>query len=62
MPMRKCPTCEADISTEAVACPKCGHQLKSPSGINMQDPVHVIGVILAILFLLGILVYISASL
>ena len=31
MPMTKCPTCLGDVSTEAVACPKCGHPLKKPA-------------------------------
>jgi uncharacterized paraquat-inducible protein A len=49
----KCPTCDAEVSSEAAACPKCGHQFKSAGAINLRDPVHVIGIIVALLFLLG---------
>jgi uncharacterized paraquat-inducible protein A len=27
MPLARCPECEAAVSTEADACPKCGHPL-----------------------------------
>lgn len=40
MPMTGCPTCGAAVSTEAVSCPKCGHQFKAPGGFSMKDPVH----------------------
>jgi hypothetical protein len=29
MPLTKCPTCARDVSTEAVACPHCGHPFKA---------------------------------
>jgi uncharacterized paraquat-inducible protein A len=50
----KCPECGTEVSSEAAACPKCGHPLRAkPSGgINMKDPVHVIGVVLVIIILL----------
>ena len=31
MPLTKYPTCNGDVSTKAVACPKCGHPLKRPA-------------------------------
>lgn len=47
MSLIKCPSCGADVSTEAAACPKCGHPLKATpaGGLNLQDPVHLIAVI-----------------
>jgi ribosomal protein L40E len=30
MPLIVCPACKAEVSSEAVACPKCGHPLKKP--------------------------------
>ena len=53
MSLTKCPSCGSDVSTEAAACPKCGHPLaaKPSGGVNMSDPVHVIGVVLAIAIL-----------
>lgn len=49
MPMTICPTCSNDVSTEAASCPKCGHQFKSAGGINLSDPVHMIGVVLVVI-------------
>jgi uncharacterized paraquat-inducible protein A len=57
MAMTSCPSCQAEISTEAAACPKCGHQFKSAGGINLRDPVHQIGVIVAGVLLLGAIIY-----
>ena len=51
MPMTPCPACSNEVSTDAATCPKCGHQFKSAGGINMSDPVHVIGIGLAVLIL-----------
>ena len=51
MPMTACPTCGAAVSTEAVSCPKCGHQFKAPGAFNMKDPVHAGCVIVVLGFL-----------
>lgn len=51
MNLRPCPSCSTSISPQAVACPKCGHAFKTPGGINLKDPVHIIGLALAALFL-----------
>jgi len=50
----KCPECGTEVSSEAAACPKCGHplQAKPSGGINTKDPVHVIGIILVVIILL----------
>jgi hypothetical protein len=45
----KCPSCGGAVSTEAIACPKCGHSF--PKGISKQSPILIIGTIL-----LGILI------
>ena len=54
MALIKCPECGTEVSGEAAACPKCGHplQAKPSGGINMRDPVHVIGVVLLVVILL----------
>ena len=54
MALIECPECGSEVSSEAAACPKCGHPLRAkPSGgINMKDPVHAIGVILLVIILL----------
>src|SRR4051812_25355947 len=36
MALIKCPDCCKDVSTKAVACPHCGHPVKTPGQI---DPV-----------------------
>lgn len=57
-----CPACENPVSSEAVACPHCGHPVRGghASGINMKDPVHFIGVVVAafivLIFVAGIIV------
>ncbi len=43
MPLTKCPSCSSEVSTKAASCPKCGHQFKFSGGVNLKDPVHVIG-------------------
>jgi hypothetical protein len=39
------------VSSEAAACPQCGHQFKAAGGINLKDPIHVIGILLAVVAL-----------
>ena len=51
------PTCNEHISAKAASCPKCGHQLCSPSQVNMSDPVHFIGIMLCILLLMVCVVW-----
>jgi uncharacterized membrane protein YvbJ len=64
-----CPECSAQVSDAAAACPHCGHPIAPPKiqqvrverGINMRDPVHVVGVIIAVVALLFIaIVFLSA--
>ena len=59
MALIKCPECGTDVSDAAAACPKCGHPLKATpvGGINSRDPIHVIGIIAAIVILFGIVVF-----
>lgn len=58
--LTKCPSCRTDVSTEAAACPKCGHQFRYAGGINLKDPVHVIGLIICALIVIGVVWYILA--
>jgi uncharacterized paraquat-inducible protein A len=60
--LSKCPSCRADVSTEAASCPKCGHLFKYAGGINLQDPVHVIGLIICALIVIGVVWYLFAIL
>lgn len=66
MPLIKCPICQADVSSNAPACPKCGEPIKSSvekanGAINMKDPVHIIGVILVVIIVLGVIISIFNS-
>jgi hypothetical protein len=47
-----CPACEGSVSSEAVACQHCVHTLRGgqTGGINMKDPVHFVGVVVASIF------------
>jgi hypothetical protein len=55
--LKACPACERSVSARAPACPHCGEPFKlaaaNPGGINMRDPVHVAGVIIAVIVGLG---------
>lgn len=51
MTLRPCPSCSTSISLKAVACPKCGHAFKTSGGLNLKDPVHLVGLTLAGIFL-----------
>ena len=61
MNLIKCPSCNKDVSTKAASCPHCGHQFKSAGGINLKDPVHVLGVIAVIVIILGVILYIMSQ-
>ena len=52
-----CPTCSESISGKATSCPKCGHQFRVPGEVNMGDPVHFIGIMVCILFLVVCVVW-----
>jgi len=56
--LTKCPSCRADVSTMADFCPKCGHRFKYAGGINLQDPVHVIGLGICFLIIISVIYYI----
>jgi hypothetical protein len=43
----KCPTCRSDISKQAGACPKCGHQFRKAGAFDLGDPVHLAGAFIA---------------
>ena len=50
----ECPTCGKQISSNALCCPNCGEIINSkmakPAGaINMKDPVHFVGVGIAVI-------------
>jgi predicted amidophosphoribosyltransferase len=52
--LRACPACSRQVSRNAPACPGCGEPFQEaarrPHGaINLRDPVHVVGVAIAII-------------
>ncbi len=61
-----CPACGRDVSIRAPACPHCGEPFKlaaaNPGGINMRDPIHVIGVVIAAVVGIGALMAIVLAL
>lgn len=62
MGLIQCPTCTKEISDRAPVCIHCGEPIKSTvetaygGGINLRDPVHVIGIVVCILVLIGALI------
>ena len=63
--MKTCPMCGRSVSPNAAACPGCGEPIApartNTQGINLRDPGHVAGVVLAVIILLGIGLYVFAS-
>ena len=58
----KCPSCGKSISKQAASCPDCGHTFsRNNGGVNLSDPVHLIGVILAILAGIGVVMMVSGA-
>lgn len=59
MALVTCEACGKEISAAAASCPGCGHprqvvDAREPGAINMGDPVHFVGIILVLLFVIGI--------
>ena len=42
------------MSTQAALCPKCAHQFKTPGSVNLNDPVHLVGLVIVVLFVVGV--------
>ena len=58
----KCPSCGKSISRQAASCPDCGHTFsRNNGGVNLSDPIHLIGVILAILAGIGVVIMVSGA-
>jgi len=58
----RCRSCSAAISRKAASCPHCGHAYRKPGGIDGSDPVHVVGIIAAILLAIYLALNFVASL
>ena len=61
MSLIKCRACGKDVSENAPTCPNCGEPINrkeakklSSGGIDFKDPVHIIGLIIAILIVAGV--------
>jgi predicted amidophosphoribosyltransferase len=62
MSLTKCPSCQADVSTKAAACPKCGHQFKYAGRVNLKDPIHIVGVIICVVILAFVIIGLTNAL
>lgn len=63
--LTKCPSCQREVSSEAAACPQCGHPFKTQKtvgSIDLKDPVHLVGVGVAVLMIVGTVLFILAQL
>ncbi len=58
---QSCPTCGKQISLTATSCPQCGHTFKYAGGVNLRDPVHVIGLGVCVLMILMAVIYILSQ-
>jgi hypothetical protein len=72
MALIPCPECKTEVSSAAAACPKCGHPIAAPTtpppqpqrvvgAIDMRDPVHVVGVVIAVVMLIAIVIWFLLS-
>lgn len=65
MSLIECPACHKQVSQRAPACPGCGEPLASSvesaygGAINTNDPVHVVGIIVCGLMILGVIAFIT---
>lgn len=61
----KCPACARPVSPNAAACPSCAEPIRpertNSSGINLRDPVHVIGVVIAALVVLATVLFVVSK-
>ena len=59
MAMTKCPDCGQKVSTMAETCPECGRPLRMSRQGNafnpLHDPVHFLGLLIAIGFIIAII-------
>ena len=53
MALTTCPDCKSEVSTEAAACPKCGHVLRKPMSFS-----RVVGLVLLVLLVIAYFVVI----
>ena len=57
MTLITCPICKASVSKNANACIKCGEPISkkmssSNGALNLKDPVHLIGIVVCLIFVL----------
>lgn len=63
----KCPTCGKSVASSAPYCPHCGVVVNKQEaklqkgGFNRKDPVHIAGVVLAIIFVYILILLILAG-
>ncbi|MCH8013377.1 MAG: type II secretion system major pseudopilin GspG [Candidatus Dadabacteria bacterium] len=57
MALIKCPSCNKEISSEAVSCPSCGHPIKPQKQKNTSVFGVVVKVIIA-LFIIGLAIFV----
>ena len=60
MALINCPACEKEVSPNAVTCPNCGEPLKDEptktiGSINPKDPVHFVGIVIAVAIVIWLL-------
>jgi hypothetical protein len=55
---QSCPTCQNQVSVTANSCPKCGHMFKYAGGINLKDPVHIVGLLICAAIIVLVTIYI----
>lgn len=54
-----CPSCKGEVSIHAETCPKCGHTFKSAAFNPAGDPVHLIGLLIIVGFIVCVIIYIA---
>jgi predicted amidophosphoribosyltransferase len=69
MSLIKCPECKKDVSSNATTCPECEEPIKKSDekkakwrAINTKDPLRFFFFVVAVLLILGIILFVISSL
>jgi predicted nucleic acid-binding Zn ribbon protein len=61
MPLIKCPACGKDVSTQAAACPSCGHPLAKSDANKPQNKSRLGGLLAILLIVIAVAVVLNLA-
>lgn len=57
MPLVACPDCQSDLSTDAIACPKCGRPMIKPAEISLGLALKAIAIVGAVITIVALMIF-----